>query len=106
MSQALRVGLRLRSQVCSTEVIVVRVADASLTVTCGGQPMIALGETADPALILDGQLAGGSELGKRYNCVDGSGSIEGLVTKAGEGSLAVDGIRLVRAAAKALPTSD
>jgi hypothetical protein len=95
-------GARYRSQVCATEVIVVRPADVALS--CGGQPMIEFAEQADASLALDPAFAGGSQLGKRYT--DGSETLELLVTKPGDGTLAADGVPLTIRAAKALPSSD
>jgi hypothetical protein len=96
-------GTRLRSQVCDTQVIVVRSADSLDELRCGGQPMSTLdaelpvGGTPDPAF------ADGSAMGKRY--VD-EGGAEVLVTKAGAGSLSVGDAPLVLKEAKPLPASD
>ena len=38
-------GTRLASQVCDTQVIVVRAGDGLEDLRCGGVPMVALGET-------------------------------------------------------------
>jgi hypothetical protein len=100
----LKVGARLRSQVCETEVIVVRLGGDPVELTCGGHPM--LGLAADPATGLtpaDG-LDGGSLLGKRYTAADTD--IELLVTKAGKGTLANGNEPLVLKEAKPLPSSD
>lgn len=98
----LKPGLRLRSQVCATELIVVRPADVELT--CGGAPVIGHGEEPGAGLSLDPALSGGTQLGKRYT--DDSGALEILVTKRGEGTLA-DGDRpLPLKEAKPLPSSD
>ncbi len=53
---------------------------------------------------LDPTLAGGTEIGKRY--VDEETQVEVLCTKAGSGSLTVDGRPLVIKGAKPLPASD
>ncbi|MCK0517350.1 hypothetical protein [Williamsia sp. DF01-3] len=100
----LKSGARLRSQVCSTEVIVVRAGSVDLTLTCGGHLMIALGDDPDTGLVLDGGFASGAAIGKRYT--DGSGSAEILVTKAGAGTLAIGGIPLQLKATTPLPSSD
>jgi hypothetical protein len=98
----LKPGLRLRSQVCTTELIVVRPADVELT--CGGIPVIAHGEEPGDGLSLDPALSGGTQLGKRYT--DEAGALEILVTKRGDGTLA-DGDRpLPLKEAKPLPSSD
>lgn len=96
-------GTRLQSQVCDTQVIVVRAADSLDELRCGGQPMLGLdadrpaGATPDPAF------ADGNAMGKRY--VD-EGGAEVLVTKAGVGTLSVGTTALALKEAKPLPASD
>ena len=99
----LRTGARLRSQVCTTEIIVVRPGPAGLDLTCGGRPLVAYGEDPQPLEPIEG-LATGSELGKRYT--DPSGELEILVTKAGSGTLAIGKEPLAFKEAKPLPSSD
>ena len=48
--------------------------------------------------------AEGTALGKRYT--NDAGDIEVLCTKAGDGSIGVDGVLLVQKDAKPLPSSD
>jgi hypothetical protein len=98
----LTAGLRLRSQVCDTECIVVRAGRAT-DLRCGGHPMIPFGETPDDSLATDPRHAGGTQLGKRYVDADG---LEILVTKAGVGTLSIGSVPLEIKAAKALPASD
>lgn len=100
----LKVGARLRSAVCSTEVIVVRAPSKDVELCCGGQPMLGPGETAAAAGSPGAGLDQGSDMGKRY--VDEGLGIEVMVTKAGPGSLSVDGGLLDVQAPKKLPTSD
>lgn len=100
----LKNGARLQSQVCDTQVIVVKAGSAEATLTCGGVPMIELGGAAAEGLTLDDNAAGGTILGKRY--VDVDNTIELLATKAGAGSLALDGVLLAIKSAKPLPSSD
>jgi hypothetical protein len=95
-------GTRHRSQVCATEVIVVRPADVALS--CGGHPMIDLADEPDASLSIDPAFAAGSQLGKRYT--DAAEILELLVTKPGVGTLAADDVPLTIRAAKALPSSD
>ena len=95
-------GTRLRSQVCSTEVIVVRPADVALE--CGGAPMAELGVESPESMSIDPAHTNGTVLGKRYGLDDGG--LEVLVTKPGEGSLSVAGRELVVLQAKTLPSSD
>jgi hypothetical protein len=105
MSVLLAPGVRLRSAVCTTEVIVVRVDDPGAAVECGGRPMLAIAtatETAGaaPAPGFDA----GSVLGKRYG--GSHDAVELLCTKAGGGSVSVGGVLLAERRAKALPASD
>lgn len=96
-------GTRLQSQVCDTQVIVVRATDSLDDLRCGGEPMVTLDAGKSPHARLDPALAGGSVMGKRY--VDESGA-ELLVTKAGVGTLSVGGTPLSLKEAKPLPASD
>jgi len=61
-------------------------------------------DSDEPRGTLDPSLAGGTQLGKRY--ADDSSGIEVLCTKAGEGTLTLDGERLEIKGAKPLPSSD
>jgi hypothetical protein len=96
-------GSRLKSQVCDSQVIVVRTANSLSELCCGGVPMIAVGDGAKPGLALDPEMSGGNEMGKRY--VDEAGA-EVLVTKAGKGTLSVGSTPLDLKEAKPLPASD
>jgi len=99
----LRPGMRLRSAVCDTEVVVVKAADATADLRCGGHPMVAVpdGEVPEGLSLVD---SSGTLLGKRY-AHDGSG-LELLCTKAGEGGLAVGDEPVPVKSAKPLPSSD
>lgn len=93
-------GSKLKSQVCDTEVMVIRAGAG--TVECGGA---AMGDDkpaspGNPAA----DFAGGSLMGKRY--VDASSTFELLCVKGGKGSLSVDGAVLTIKDAKPLPASD
>jgi hypothetical protein len=96
-------GTRLKSQVCDTQVIVVKAADSLDDLRCGGQPMLALDADRPAGQTLDPAFADGNAMGKRY--VD-DGAAEVLVTKAGAGSLSVGTTLLVIKEAKPLPASD
>ena len=96
-------GTRLQSQVCDTQVIVVRSADSLDDLRAGGAPMVPVGDDVDSGLSLDDTLADGTVMGKRY--VDDSGA-EVLVTKAGKGTLSVGDTPLTLKEAKPLPASD
>ena len=103
----LKPGLRLRSQVCSTEVIVVR-GSADVDLTCGGKPLVTSAESAAPGSAPAPGLDTGSQLGKRY-VTEGTGpadTVEVLCTKAGQGSLGIGDTALVLQEAKPLPASD
>lgn len=93
-------GTKLKSGVCDTEVMVIKTGGGQIE--CGGSPM---GETkpASPGE-LSADHSGGTLMGKRY--VDADGKYELLVTKAGKGSLSVDGVPLNTKDAKPLPASD
>ncbi|NVN48728.1 hypothetical protein [Mycolicibacterium hippocampi] len=96
-------GSRLQSQVCDTQVIVVRSADSLDDLRAGGAPMVPIGDQVDAGLSLDDALANGNLMGKRY--VDDAGA-EVLVTKAGKGTLSVGSTPLALKEAKPLPASD
>ena len=96
-------GTRLQSQVCDTQVIVVRTADSLDDLRAGGAPMVPIGsETAGDAT-LDPAFSDGNAMGKRY--VDETGA-EVLVTKAGAGTLSIGATALALKEAKPLPASD
>jgi hypothetical protein len=99
----LKVGQRLVSLTDATAVIVISASLADVSLTCGGIEMVEPDSTAERRPILDGENEGG-RLGKRYT--DEAGEIEILCTKAGEGTLRVNGQPLVVKVAKALPSSD
>jgi hypothetical protein len=96
-------GTRLQSQVCDTQVIVVRSADSLDDLRAGGAPMVPVGGEKDSNLALDDAFSGGTLMGKRY--VDDAGA-EVLVTKAGAGSLSIGVTPLEIKEAKPLPASD
>ena len=96
-------GTRFQSQVCDTQVIVVKAADSLDDLRCGGQPMVPLGADRPAGLTLDPNFADGTAMGKRY--VDAADA-EVLVTKAGAGSLSVGTTTLSLREAKPLPASD
>jgi hypothetical protein len=92
-------GTRLKSAVCDTEVMVIRLGTG--TIQCGGAPMaIEKAESGAP----DSTHANGTLMGKRYT--DAAGAFELLCVKAGKGSLSVDGTPMVTKDAKPLPASD
>jgi hypothetical protein len=96
-------GTRLRSQVCSTEVIVVKAGASFEDLRAGGQPMVPIDVAPATEAAVDPAFAGGNAMGKRY--VDPAGA-EVLVTKAGVGTLSVGDVPLELKTAKPLPASD
>lgn len=97
-------GLRLKSAVCSTEVIVIRAPAGEAVIACGGAEMLGGSETATAAAVLDPSQMQGSLIGKRY--VDAEERYELLCTKGGQGSVTLNGAPLQIKQAKALPSSD
>src|SRR5208337_5495103 len=63
-------GIRLKSAVCDTEVMVIR--GSNVVVECGGAAMTQ--ERAAERGAIDTNFAGGTQMGKRY--VDAAGTIE------------------------------
>jgi hypothetical protein len=102
--RVLKPGLRLKSAVCTTEIMVIRSPGAEAAISCGGVEMLATTESAPAGATLDPAFAQGSLIGKRY--VDAADALELLCTKGGEGALVVDGEPLGIKQAKALPSSD
>jgi hypothetical protein len=96
-------GTRLQSQVCDTQVIVVRAAESLDDLRCGGLPMLPIDAERPADAAPDPAFADGAVMGKRYVDEDGA---EVLVTKAGAGSLSVATTALALKEAKPLPASD
>lgn len=101
----LTTGSRLQSQVCTTEVIVVKAPKRAVEITCGGAALAPIGSPRPADAVPAAGLDGGTLLGKRYT-TDDDDVLELLVTKAGAGSLADGATPLVLKEAKALPASD
>lgn len=100
----IKTGDRLRSQVCDTQVIVVRASESLSDLRAGGAPMVPVdGRSPDPGSAPHADFAGGNLIGKRY--VDDTGA-EVLVTKAGTGTLSIGTTPLSVKEAKPLPASD
>ncbi|KAA1394270.1 hypothetical protein [Aeromicrobium ginsengisoli] len=95
-----QVGQRLGSVTSEIEVIVVRPPADDVDLTCGGAPMA----PAPAERSGEPDAGGGALLGKRYHHV--ASGMELLCTKAGAGTLAVDGEPLGVKEAKNLPSSD
>ncbi|WP_433368997.1 hypothetical protein [Streptosporangium sp. CA-115845] len=101
----LRAGLRLKSQVCATEVIVIRPGTRPLSLRCGGAPMLGRDASGSAEVTPAAERMRGSLLGKRYTHPDDD-AVEVLVTVGGEGSLSDGETDLVLKEAKPLPASD
>jgi hypothetical protein len=98
----IKAGTRLRSQVCETQVIIVKSAESLADLRAGGAPMVGIDAEIAPHATLDPDFAGGSVLGKRYI----GGGAEVLVTKAGRGTLSLGDAPLQLKEANPLPASD
>jgi hypothetical protein len=98
----LKAGQRLKSAVCTTEVMIVK-GKGDIDLRCGGHALIAHGTDGSGASIEAGQ-DGGSLMGKRYS--DDELGLEVLVTKAGQGGLSIGDAPLLQKDAKPLPSSD
>jgi hypothetical protein len=102
----LKPGQRMRSVVCTAEVVVVT-GSGDVDLRCGGLPMGPI-DGLTPAAGTDGApltgMAGGAQVGKRY--VGEAGTPELLCTKPGAGTLSVGATPLEIKGAKPLPSSD
>jgi hypothetical protein len=103
MGQELKPGSRWRSAVCTTEVIVVKAPNDAVALECGGHAMLAAGDETPAGVELDPARSDGTAIGKRFEHTSG---LEVLCTKAGQGTLGVDGEVLGTKEAKPLPSSD
>lgn len=93
-------GIKLKSTVCDTEVMVIRCGEG--VIACGGAP---LSEEKHPEIvIINEKFCSGTLIGKRY--IDEGGLFELLCVKSGIGSLSIDGTILKTKDAKPLPSSD
>lgn len=95
-------GMRLKSVVCSGEAMVIK--GNGVTLTCGGEPMIAHTDTAAGTAQANPKHMFKCLIGKRY--VNADGTVELLCVKAGEGSFGADGEMLMGKETKKLPSSD
>jgi hypothetical protein len=100
----LKPGSRWRSAVCEGEFIVVRPPKTAATLECGGAAVIPHAVARPEGGSVAEAHAAGVQAGKRF--VDPETSLEVLGTKAGAGSLSIDGRAIGAAEAKKLPASD
>ncbi len=104
MGKIYKAGVRLKSAVCETQIMVLRAPVVELDLRCGGVEMLAMDASAPAGAALDPAFAAGALTGKRY--VDAAEAMEFLCTKAGAGSLSIGTVALEIKQAKALPSSD
>lgn len=100
----LKPGSRWKSAVCDAELVVVRPPKTPVSLECGGHPVIPHGAERVGGLTLSDDHAAGSAAGKRY--ADPETGMEVLCSKAGAGSLSIDGRPIGATDAKKLPSSD
>lgn len=101
MGTAYKPGTKLTSTVCKTQIMVLRVPNEELDISCGGAPM----QVGEPESL--GEMRGensGTLVGKRYT--DADETMEFLCTRGGDGSVGVAGYVIDVKAAKKLPSSD
>jgi len=98
----LKPGTKLRSDVCETQVIVVRAPAEDVALGCGGAPLIAA--DTEPTGTPDPALSDGTLIGKRY--AEEELGLELLCTRGGTGTLTANGAVLTIKGAKPLPSSD
>ncbi len=99
----LKLGAKLQSAVCDTQIMVLTAPKTELDLRCGGVPMYVAGEDsvegdANESLMTE------TLTGKRY--VDADESMEFLCTKGGAGGLSLGDLPLEIKQPKALPSSD
>ena len=99
---SLKPGLRLKSAECTGEAMIVKAID--VTLTCGGVPMLAMGEEAPAGVTADPAHMFKCLIGKRY--VNEEGALEVLCVKAGDGSFGYGGQMLLGKETRKLPSSD
>ncbi len=99
-----KAGMRLKSAVCASQVMMVVSPARDVKLTCGGAPVVELSAPDAAGGAIDPGHKQGTQMGKRYT--NAAGDVEILCTKPGEGGLAVDGELLTVKGAKPLPSSD
>jgi hypothetical protein len=104
MSVQYKVGTKLRSAVCDTQIILLRIPARPIDLRIGGVAPLTDGQAKPDGAVLDPAWAGGSITGKRY--CDEAETIELLCTKGGEGGISMEGTGLGIKQAKQLPSSD
>ncbi len=100
----LTAGVRLRSAVCPTEIIVLKAPSSEVDLRCGGVTIVDTDAALQADAVPQEGFSEGTQLGKRYK--HSESGLELLCTKAGEGSLSVGKVLLTTEQAKTLPASD
>jgi ABC-type thiamine transport system substrate-binding protein len=97
-------GMRLKSAICATEVMLVKATIADVELCCGGQALVEITTEGNSGGAIAAEFTGGTQVGKRY--VNQAETVELLCTKAGEGALSAGDEVLGLKESKALPSSD
>ncbi|HEY4457617.1 MAG TPA: hypothetical protein VGN81_25110 [Pseudonocardiaceae bacterium] len=104
MSVVIKSGVRLRSAVCDTEVIVIRANADELDLRCGGETMLPEGVPTPESVKPVPGFTEPTLLGKRYS--DRDETVELLCTKAGATTLSLGDEPLAVKGPRPLPASD
>ncbi|MCU1644355.1 MAG: Uncharacterized protein JWN03_4630 [Nocardia sp.] len=104
MTLEVKTGMRLRSAVCDTEIIVVRATSKDLDLRCGGRPMLPAGATPTEKTPPEAGYDDPTLLGKRY--ADSDDAIEVLCAVAGPSTLSIGEKPLSVKGPRPLPASD
>lgn len=99
----LKLGAKLQSAVCDTQIMVLTAPKTELDLRCGGVAMSVVGEDAATGDAVEALMTE-TLTGKRY--VDADESMEFLCTKGGAGGLSLGDVPLQVKQPKALPSSD
>jgi len=100
----LKPGARLQSAVSDAQIMAIKVPVGEYDLHCGGVPMVKVGDEVPAGAQQEAGDSGETQMGKRY--VDEEETVEFLCTKAGSGSLSLEGVPLQVKQAKQLPSSD
>ncbi len=105
MTVEVKTGMRLRSAVSSTEIIVVRAGSGEMDLRCGGHPMLPAGaDAAAEKLAAETGFDEPTLLGKRYS--DEGDTVEVLCVVGGSGTLSLGAAPLSVKGPRPLPASD
>lgn len=100
----LKPGSRFCSAVCDVEVIVISAPKTEISLECGGYSMVPVGQERPAGLTPAADHSAGCLVGKRY--FHEESGLQLLCSKAGAGSLSVNGEPIGVKEAKKLPSSD